>query len=165
MRTERLFLRQWRASDLDAYATMLADPDVSRFLGDGSPADRHLAWRGMTSYAGAWALQGFGHWAVELAATGEFIGRVGPWYPEGWPALEIGWAIDPRHQGRGYATEAGRVALDCAWTQLGAGRVVSLVRPGNAASAAVAQKLGAVLATTIEFFGAPAEVYDYPSPG
>ena len=138
---------------------------MSRFLADGMPADRFVAWRQLCTYAGAWTLHGFAHWAIELRDTGEFIGRAGPWRPESWPALEVGWTIDPRHQGRGYATEAGRVALRCAWEDLGADRVISLVRPGNAASAAVARKLGGVLQETLDgFFGAPIDIFAYPRP-
>jgi len=163
LETERLLLRQWRDSDLDAYAELLADPTVMRFLGDGSTAGRNEAWRHMALHAGAWSLRGFSHWAVELRETGEFIGRLGPWFPEGWPGLEIGWVIAPRHQGRGYATEGARVALRVAHERLGA-QVMSLIRPGNEPSAAVARKLGGTLDRTIEFMSAATLVYAYPPP-
>jgi RimJ/RimL family protein N-acetyltransferase len=163
--TERLLLRQWRDSDLDAYAELLADAEVMRFLGDGCTAARNDAWRHMAMYAGAWSLRGFGHWAVELRETGEFIGRLGPWFPEGWPDLEIGWVIAPRHQGRGYATEGAREALRVAHEHLGARRVISLIRPGNEPSAAVARKLGGTLDATIDLMGGSTLVYVYPTPG
>jgi [ribosomal protein S5]-alanine N-acetyltransferase len=163
--TERLLLRQWRDNDLDAYAELLADADVMRFLGDGSTATRNDAWRHMAVHAGAWSLRGFSHWAVELRQTGEFIGRLGPWFPEGWPALEIGWVIAPRHQGHGYATEGAREALHLAHEHLGAQRVISLIRPGNEPSSAVARKLGGMLEGTIDFMGGPTLVYAYPTPG
>jgi RimJ/RimL family protein N-acetyltransferase len=115
-------------------------------------------------HAGAWSLRGFSHWAVEVRESGEFIGRLGPWFPEGWPALEIGWAIAPRHQGRGYATEGARVALRVAHEHLDA-HVISLIRPGNEPSAAVARKLGGTLDRTIDFMGGSALVYAYPPPG
>jgi ribosomal-protein-alanine N-acetyltransferase len=162
--TERLLLRQWRHSDVDAYAAIVGDPDVSRFLGDGAPVDRNGAWRQMAVFSGHWRLRGYSHWALELRATGEFIGRAGPWNPLGWPGLEVGWAISPRHQGRGYATEAGRVALALAWENLGADRVISLIRTANAPSIAVARKLGGALSETIDFMGAPALVYAYSRP-
>lgn len=162
--TERLRLRQWRESDLDAYARIVADGEVSQYLGDGRPVDRAGAWRQIAIFAGAWRLRGFSHWAVELRSTGEFVGRVGPWYPEGWPALEIGWTIDPAHQRRGYAGEAGEVALRVCWENLRAPRVVSLIRPGNAASVGVAVKLGGKLTETITLMGGDALVYDYPPP-
>jgi RimJ/RimL family protein N-acetyltransferase len=162
--TERLLLRQWRDTDLDAYAELLADPNVMRFLGDGSTANRNDAWRHMALHAGAWSLRGFSHWAVELRDTGEFVGRLGPWFPEGWPDLEIGWVIAPRHQGRGYATEGGRVALRVAHQHL-AERVISLIRPGNEPSVAVARKLGGTLDGTFDYMGGPTLVYAYPTPG
>lgn len=161
--TERLLLRQWRDSDIDPYAELLADPAVMRYLSDGKTAQRNEAWRHMAVYAGAWSLRGFSHWAVELRDSGEFIGRLGPWFPEGWPALEIGWVIAPRHQGRGYATEGARVALRLAHEHLSE-RVISLIRPGNAPSVAVAVKLGGSLESTIDLMGSPALVYAYPAP-
>ncbi|MGH7723207.1 MAG: GNAT family N-acetyltransferase [Candidatus Dormibacteria bacterium] len=164
MTTERLLLRQWRETDLDAYAAMVADPNVMRYLGEGTAVDRFGAWRQLATYIGHLTLRGYSHWALELRETGEFIGRAGPWRPDGWPALEIGWAIAPAHQGRGYATEAGRVALRVAWENLRPDRLVSLVRPGNEPSAAVARKLGAVLEETIELLGGPTQVYVHPKP-
>jgi [ribosomal protein S5]-alanine N-acetyltransferase len=117
----------------------------------------------MALHAGAWSLRGFSHWAVELRETGEFIGRLGPWFPEGWPGLEIGWVIAPSHQGRGYATEGARVALRVAHEHLGP-QVMSLIRPGNEPSAAVARKLGGTLDRTIEFMSGATQVYAYPPP-
>jgi ribosomal-protein-alanine N-acetyltransferase len=162
--TERLLLRQWRIDDLDAFAAMMADASVSRHLADGRPLSRLEAWRGLMTFAGAWRLQGFAHWALELRATGEFVGRAGPWQPDGWPALEIGWAVAPRHQGRGYATEAGRAAQRVVWEAMRPRRLVSLVRPGNEASVAVARKLGGRLSETIDLIGSPALVFDYRAP-
>jgi RimJ/RimL family protein N-acetyltransferase len=162
--TERLLLRQWRPADIDAYAAIVGDPEVGRFLGDGLPVDRNNAWRQMAIFAGHWQLRGYGNWAVELRATGQFIGRAGLWQPLGWPGLEVGWVISPSHQGRGYATEVGRVALALAWERLGVNRVISLIRPDNVASIAVARKLGGVLQETIDFMGESALVYGYAHP-
>jgi RimJ/RimL family protein N-acetyltransferase len=150
--------------DLDDFARVMADPDVSRYLGDGRPMGRFDSWRSLMMFAGAWRTLGYAHWVLESKATGEFVGRAGPWRPAVWPSLEIGWAVDPRHQGKGYATEAGRVALECCWRDLDADRVISFVRPGNAASVAVARKLGAELAGMYDLLGSPAEVYEYPNP-
>ena len=164
LRTERLLLRQWRESDLDPFAAMMSNPDVTRYLGDGQPTDRMGAWRGIAVFIGHLALRGFSHYALELLETGEFVGRAGLWMPEGWPALEIGWAIAPAHQGRGYATEAGRAAQRVAWEELRAERLISLVHPDNAASAAVARKLGGTLGSEIDFRGVRALVFEYQRP-
>ena len=108
--TERLTLRGWRESDLDAYAAMMADPEVMRFLGGAS--SRGDAWRGMATLIGHWALRGFGLWAVERKSDGALIGRVGIQYPEGWPSTEVAWTLARPYWGQGYATEAAQASLD-----------------------------------------------------
>jgi len=118
----------------------------------------------MAVFIGHSVLRGYTQWAIELLETGELIGRAGPWMPEGWPGLEIGWVIAPGHQGRGYATEAGRAAQHVAWTALGAERLISLISPENSASAAVARKLGGVLDEEIDFMGGRTSVFAYSRP-
>ena len=75
--TDRLLLRGFRPDDFERYAEMMADPDVSRHLMDGRPLTRAEAWRQLAMFAGHWVLRGYGLWAVEERATGEFLGRVG----------------------------------------------------------------------------------------
>ena len=94
LETERLTLRQWTLEDFDDFAAMSADPEVMRFLAvDGKPLSRFAAWQGLSSNVGHWALRGFGMFAVVERSTGTFIGRAGPWQPEGWPDFEIGWTL------------------------------------------------------------------------
>ena len=162
--TPRLRLRGFRQDDLDAYAAMVADPEVMRFLADGRPLSRFEAWRQMAMFAGHWALRGFGVWAVEERASGAFIGRVGCFEPEGWPGFEIAYTLARPAWGRGYAREAAAASLDHARRVLGRTAIVSVIRPDNAASIRVATSLGAAPAETVEFFGGPAVLYRYPKP-
>jgi RimJ/RimL family protein N-acetyltransferase len=157
--TDRLLLRMFRGADLDAYAAMCADPEVWRFLGDGRPLSRPDAWRNLAVMLGHWALRGYGLWAVEERATGELVGRVGVWYPEGWPGLEVGWMLRREWWGRGYATEAARAALAYGFTELKADRLISLIRPGNVRSIAVAERLGERLQGRTELMGNEVLVY------
>src|SRR5215470_13677785 len=115
--TERLSLRMFRESDLDAYAGMCADPEVMRYPAR-KPMTRAEAWRNMAMVLGHWQLRGYGLWAVEDRESGLLAGRAGLWRPEGWPGLEVGWTLRREFWGRGYATEAGRAALDHAVTTL-----------------------------------------------
>ena len=139
--TERLILREWRHEDLDPYAAFVGDERAMRFLG-GETRDRAAAWREMAILVGHWAMRGHGFWAVEEKATGEFVGRVGVWEPEGWPATEIGWSIMPDHWRKGFATEAARASAKWAFETLGLPSIVSLIDPENVASIGVAKKLG-----------------------
>jgi RimJ/RimL family protein N-acetyltransferase len=139
--TSRLLLRCPRIEDFDAYAAYMADEQSARFVGGVQP--RSVAWRGFLSLAGAWQIQGFSMFSVILKRTGEWIGRVGPWMPEGWPGTEVGWGIAPAHWKRGFATEAAEAAIDWAFATLGWTDVIHAIHPENEASIAVARKLGA----------------------
>lgn len=165
LETERLRLTAFGDRHFEAYAAMLADPSSTRFVGDGQPLDRMNAWRSMAMLLGHWALRGYGMWALELRDSGEFVGRVGLHHPEGWPDLELGWMLRPEHRHLGFATEAGRAALDFAFTKVNAPRAISLIRCENSASERVARRLGARQATTIDFLGGATLVYIYHPPG
>jgi len=162
LETERLLLRGFESRDFDVYAEMMADPAVTRFLADGTPLERADAWRQLAMFAGHWALRGFGVWAVEERATGEFLGRIGCFEPEGWPGFEVAYTLRRAAWGRGYAREGAAAALRYAREQLGRTAIISVIRPGNAASIRVATSLGAQPDGTVDFFGAPALIYRYP---
>ncbi len=165
LHTERLFLRQFLESDLDEYARMCANPEVMRYIGDGRTLGRDEAWRSMASALGHWVLRGFGLYACEEKATGRFVGRVGIINPEGWPGMEAGWLIGRDSWNRGFATEAATAVIRMAYESLGTTRLISLIRPENAASIRVAEKLGAVPEKTMTLMGAPALIYAYSAPG
>lgn len=159
LETERLRLRAFREDDLDAFADIYADPEVMRFIGEGSTTDRTGTWRTMSLLLGHWALRGYGIWAAEEKESGALVGRIGLWNPEGWPGLEVGWLLARSHWGRGLATEGGRRALAFAFEELGADHVISLIRPANAASIRVAERLGERHEGTTRILGDEALVY------
>ncbi len=143
LETERLLLRQWRPDDYESYAAICADPEVMTWLG-GKPYTPEEAWRHMAYNIGHWQIRGYGHWAVEEKSSGDFIGRLGFYNPEGWPGFEIGWTLGRQSWGKGYATEGGRAALHAAFTTMGRDRVISLIHPENRNSIRVVEKLGGV---------------------
>lgn len=157
LETARLRLRLFEEPDLDGYAEMCADPEVMRFL--GPTLSRAEAWRHMAMVIGHWQLRGFGFWAVEHRDTGILIGRAGCWRPEGWPGLEIGWALRRDFWGHGYATEAGRAAMDYAFETLAVPHVISLIRPENTPSIRVAERLGESFESETEVLGVAVRIY------
>ncbi len=159
LETKQLTLRMLRESDIDAYAEMVADPEVMRFIGDGKALSRPLAWRNLAMMIGHWHLRGYGPWAVEERGTGQLVGRIGFWNPEGWPGFELGWMLRRQFWGRGYASEGARAALDFAFTRLDQPAVISLIYPENAASIRVAQRLGEHLAGRVDVMGRSALLY------
>ncbi len=141
LETDRLILRAWRAEDFEPLAQFMADPEVTRWL-NGEPQSRTDAWRGMAAMVGHWALRGYGFWAVERKEDHAFIGRVGVWYPEGWPGMEVGWTLGRPYWGKGYATEAARVSMDYGFITQSVAKLISVIHVGNQPSKAVAQRIG-----------------------
>lgn len=150
--TKRLVLRHPRGEDFDAYAAFCADEELTRFL--GGPQTRSNAWRSFSMIAGAWQVRGYSMFSVIEKASGRWIGRIGPWMPEGWPGTEVGWGITRDAQRKGYAREAASAALDYAFDVAGFETVIHCIEPANAASIAVAKSLGSKLITS--GFAAPA---------
>lgn len=144
LRTERLLMRGWRDTDLDAWAAIAADHETMRWVGEEKPLDRDEAWRQIAYVVGHWELRGFGLWAVEELDSGDLVGRIGVHRPEGWPGLEVGWLVARRRWGRGYAIEAARASLEWARDELGAEHLISLIADDNSRSERVAKKLGMV---------------------
>jgi RimJ/RimL family protein N-acetyltransferase len=160
LETERLSLRRFRGSDLDAYAAMSADPDVMRFIGAGVTLNRTDSWRSIAAMLGHWQILGYGMWALELKQTGELVGRAGFLDPPGWPGFELGWLLAKDHWGKGYAIEAARVALAYAFEELRRDRVISLIRHGNVRSVRVAEALGEKLVGETELLGGKVQGYE-----
>lgn len=159
--TARLVLRGFQQSDIDAYAEIMSDPEVTRYIGDGKEVTRADAWRQMATFSGHWILRGFGIWVVEERATGALLGRIGFWQPDGWPGFELAYTLGRAYWGRGFATEGARAALSYGRETLGRTDIISLIRPANSASIRVAEALGATNTGTVELLGEPAFLYRY----
>ena len=140
----RLLLRQWKQSDFEPFAKLNADPEVmcyfpavlSRSESDG------LACR----HQGFIEEHGWGRWAAEERATGQFLGFIGLYIPPAAlpfaPCVEIGWRLAKAHWGTGLATEGAAAALSHAFDTLNMAEVVSFTSIHNVRSQAVMQRLG-----------------------
>ena len=139
LNTPRLIMRAPRATDFAPFAQFYAGPR-SHFV--GGPLSAELAWRMLAMEIGHWALKGFGRWILEDRETGAAVGLVGLFDPEGWPEPEIGWDLFDGSEGKGFATEAALAARSHAYDTVGWQTAISLVKPGNTASARVAERIG-----------------------
>lgn len=140
LETERLILRPPVREDYEPWAAFVADEEAMRYIG-GVQA-RSPAWRSLAAMAGSWQLQGFAMFSVIEKASGRWIGRVGPWQPEGWPGTEVGWSIVRTAWGKGYGPEAATASIDWVFDHLGWAEVIHTIDPENRNSKAVAAKLG-----------------------
>jgi len=154
LRTDRLWLRPWRADDREPFAALNADPVVmehfpallSRAESDAF-ADRIEA---------RFAANGFGLWAVEVVDSGDFIGFVGlnpvPQLPISTPdGVEIGWRLARPAWGQGFASEAARAALRYGFADAGLHEIVSFTATTNLRSQRVMERIGMIRDTDSDF--------------
>jgi RimJ/RimL family protein N-acetyltransferase len=140
--TPRLILRLPHLMDLEPWAAMMADEQTAKFIGGVTP--REVVWRALMTMIGSWHAMGFGMFSVIEKSSGRWIGRLGPWQPDGWPGTEVGWAIVRDSWGKGYAPEGATAATDWAFDNLGWTDVIHSIAPDNIASQQVARKLGSI---------------------
>jgi RimJ/RimL family protein N-acetyltransferase len=136
--TERLTLRAPRPDDVPAFARFYAS-DAARHV--GGPMAEWEVWRYLAQVVGHWTFRGFGRWIVTRRDEDAAIGLVGLHFPPDWPEPEIGWMVWAPRQGIG--TEAGRAARDWAYGPGKMTTLISSIDPANAASVALAERLGA----------------------
>lgn len=146
--TDRLLLRRFRDTDVDALAPVFAKPEVWMFpYGRGFTREETSLFLKMQIEE--WNACGFGCWLATEKARDRVIGYVGisvpHFLPDILPAVEVGWRFDPDVWGRGYATEGAAAALDQAFMTLGLDRVCSAPQTDNPPSSRVCDRLDMTL--------------------
>lgn len=140
----RLRLRRWRGEDREAFAAMNADRQVMEFFRNRlSRAESDAMVDRIEAH---FCEHGFGLWAIEIPGSADFIGFTGlvvsRFDAHFTPCVEIGWRLAFEHWGRGYATEAARLALGYGFGALALSEIVSFTSVTNRRSRAVMERLG-----------------------
>lgn len=150
--TERLLLRPFTEADFEAVFAIENQPDVMRYLywqprtADETRAslDRRVRMTSLDDEAVALRL------AVIRRDTGELIGDFSLRLRSRQDRQgEIGFMFHPDHQGKGYATEAGRAMLELGFGTFGLHRIYGSCDARNAASARLMDRLGMRLEGTL----------------
>jgi RimJ/RimL family protein N-acetyltransferase len=145
IRTERLIIRLFRSSDLEAIYDMQSRPEVARYL-YWSPRDRRGAAQSLQEKLKCTRIEAEGdilNLAVEQAPGGSVIGDLMLHYVSAMHRqAEVGYVFHPDAQGQGFATEAARAIVDLAFRALGVHRVFGQIDARNTASARVLERLG-----------------------
>ncbi len=142
--TDRLALRVWAERHRAPFAAMNADPEVMRFFPAMLTPKQTNA--GVDIWLSQFAERGWSNWAVELRATGEFIGFIGLSVPRRQlpcsPCVEIGWRLTRSVWGNGYATEGAKRCLRLGFERLDLSEIVSFTALTNLPSIAVMRRIG-----------------------
>jgi len=164
IRSGRLRLRRLEQRDFDELSSMFQDPLVMRYYPALKSKARRQAW--LDWVFNAYATHGHGLFAVERESDGAFLGQCGlmPQVVEGEPLVEIGYLFKSKHWHRGYAAESAIGCRDHAFSVLRLPRVISLIRPENAPSRAVAERVGMVALRTTSWKGIEHFIYAIDNP-
>ena len=145
LETPRVLLRSWIESDLEPWISLNADAENLRFFPRlYSPEESRASYARIRDLL---ADNSFGLWAAEEKSSGEFMGFVGLARQEipgvaFMPCHEIGWRLDKKYWGKGYATEAAQTVLDFGLREIGLSEIFSFTAAQNLPSINVMKKIG-----------------------
>jgi RimJ/RimL family protein N-acetyltransferase len=165
LETPRLVLRRWTEADRDPIAAIWSNPSVWEWLAPGRDLDLDAIGERFERKLRHWDEHGFGLYVLRERGGEEALGWTGPMVPDGVPGVErdveIVWTLGPAGRGRGLATEAARACAEAAMAGLERDEVISLIEPRNAASRAVAERLGMTVRerTSKPEYGVELDVY------
>ncbi|WP_309664584.1 GNAT family N-acetyltransferase, partial [Tabrizicola sp.] len=144
LETDRLILRAPQPGDWPAFRDYRASP---RTAYTGGIRKEHEAAEQFASFFGHWVMRGFGRLIAEDRATGRALGHFGPMQWEDGAQVELTWSLwTPEAERRGIATEAARAMHDWVFGPLGLTSAHAEVHRDNAASHAIARRLGGQVA-------------------
>jgi RimJ/RimL family protein N-acetyltransferase len=157
--TPRLVLRSLGMEDAPELQVLFSDPEVMRFMEGTRDLTMTRAW--IARHTAFYRTRGCGVWGVERKDGPGLIGYCGliPQDVLGREELEIGYLLGREHWRQGYATEAAAACRDLAFRRFGVERVISLIAPANAASIAVARRVGMTFEREIEKWDRRIAVY------
>lgn len=150
--SERLGFRNWKDSDLSAMAAISANPAVMEFFPNTQSKEHTQAF--IKRMQVAFEEKGFCYFAVDTLADQNFIGFIGlceqTYETDFTPCVDIGWRLDPKFWGKGYATEGAKRCLQYAFEDLNLEEVLSIAPQINTKSIKVMDKIGMKKIKTFE---------------
>ncbi|MGH9738155.1 MAG: GNAT family N-acetyltransferase [Candidatus Acidiferrales bacterium] len=161
--TKRLFLREWRETDVNSYIEMSRDIGYNCFSPPGaySVRDEAEAKGEIRKRMELFAARGFAKFPVFLKQDEDFIGTCGlqPVQIEEKEEIELGYRLCLKHWGRGYALEAATAVLRYGFEDLKLEKLKAFVLPQNRASVRILEKLGCQYQREFLYAGIPHRLY------
>lgn len=151
--TQRLILRTWNAEDIERYYQINQDPRVTEYLLFAPTI--HQATDFIHKMNEQYNKLNYTLFAAIEKESHNLIGFIGlnspSWESHFTPCVEIGWRLESKFWGKGYATEGAMAVLDYGFNQCGLNEIVALTVPQNIRSIKVMQKLGMTYKASDDF--------------
>lgn len=144
LETERLYLREMTEEDAENAYLLNLDPEVVQYTGDGPFESVEVAREFLKNYQD-YKKYGMGRWAVVHKETGEYLGWCGLKYFADKNEVDVGYRLQKKYWGHGYATESATACIEYGFNKLRLTRIVGNVMKENLASIRVLEKLGMTL--------------------
>ena len=165
--TTRLIIRNWiPETDAEPAFKIYGDPDVMRFINSNVEASIETQKAALERTVNKYAKlnNGTGSWAIVEKET-ELVGAIlVKQLPDNDGNLtqdyEVGWHLRKASWGKGYATEAGKWAIEYGFKVLNLPVIYAVAKPENHASIRVMQRLGMIpMGRTNRYYGAELELF------
>ena len=151
--TERLYLREFRISDVERMSEIHLEEETMRYIGKGGIRNTEQTRRGIEYFIKNQKVNRFSLWAVIEKESDNLIGHCGFEYLQDRSDIELCYLLSKDYWGKGYATEISLAALKYGFEKLKLKRIVAMTYPENQPSINVLRKLGFKPEGEKEFFG------------
>ena len=158
LETERAILRMFTMDDLDAFAAICSNPQVTKYIGiECKPIPREDVKDAIVSILKHWEKNGFGRWAVVDKESNQLIVYSGLRSHEG--TAELVYLLDEPFWNKGMATEISTAVIKVGFEDHNFPRIIAMTRPENTASIRVMEKIGMKLEKGDEITGISVIIY------
>ena len=145
LETKRLILKTPELSDLDDLIALRTDPDVMRYINDGSIQTTEQVHEHLINFPAYFEKHGLGFFLAFEKETGVFIGQAGLFhvnFNDTQPDIEVAYRFQKKFWGKGYATELTSALIQWGFKHLPIEKIIAFVHPENEASRRVMEKSG-----------------------
>lgn len=142
LQSERLMFRKIKNEDVQDLRAILQDLEVM-YAWEHAFTDQEVdEW--IEENIRRYASDGFSYFAAIEKKSRRLVGVVGPLVEtfDGNSSVGVGYILKKTEWQKGYAVEGAKACMEYAFVAMSAERVVAMIRPENAASRRVAEKIG-----------------------
>ena len=158
LETNRLYLREFIASDGFHFYHLNNDEDVIKYTGNKAFKSLEEAMIFIKNYSD-YKRNGYGRWAVCLKDTNEFIGWCGFKFEEVKAEIDLGYRFYKKYWGKGFATESAKACVNYGFSKLDMNEIVGRATIENKTSIEVLKKCNFKFEKQFVYLNQPSVLY------